>query len=243
MDAEAVAEVQGAEAEAEWAAIAPEPGPVGTVFVPSADIGCPIRQASPAISGNVPSVERPCSASDGEAYGMSPNSVAEGKAAARGTLVAVCVSDRRTDPKRDVGSGELRVGHGLVGDAHAGLSEREVSLLAYESILRVRDELGIEAYPGCFAENLVVQGLDWGRVEVGDAIQVGETVLQVVQIGKPPNVAHTYSFQGVSVLPEEGVFCRVVRGGRVSCGDPVAHVCRGSAKASSTINLKGISSL
>ena len=64
---------------------------------------------------------------------------------AQGTLMAVCASKERTEPKTDVGSGELRAGHGLVGDAHAGFSEREVSLVAYESILRVCSEFGIDA--------------------------------------------------------------------------------------------------
>ena len=229
MDAEAVEEEQAVEARAAWAAIAQAQGQAETAFVPTVGIACRTRQASPAMSGNAPSAERPCSASDGAECGMTDSNVAEASTTGQGTLVAVCVSEERTDPKIDVGSGELRVGHGLVGDSHAGLSEREVSLLAYESILRVRNEMGIHAYPGCFAENLVVQGLDFSKIQVGDTIQVGEAALEVVQLGKPPDVAHTYNFEGVSILPEEGVFCRVVRGGRVLRGDPTVHVSRGSA--------------
>lgn len=145
----------------------------------------------------------------------------EGPVGEVGRVVAVCRSARRADPKVDVGEGELRAGHGLVGDAHAGLSEREVSLLALESIKRANREYGIGAGPGSFAENLTVQGVDLLSLRVGDRLQVGPTVLEVVQIGKPPEVAHTYNFQGVSVLPREGVFCRVVEGGRVARGDPV----------------------
>lgn len=138
-----------------------------------------------------------------------------------GRVVAVCRSARRTDPKVDVGEGELRPGYGLVGDAHAGLSEREVSLLALESIERANREYGLTAVPGSFAENLTVQGLDLLSLRVGDRLRVGPALLEVVQIGKPPEVAHTYNFQGVSVLPHEGVFCRVLEGGRVVRGDPV----------------------
>jgi MOSC domain-containing protein YiiM len=59
---------------------------------------------------------------------------------------------------------------------------------------------------------------------VGDRLRVGKALLEVVQIGKPPEVAHTYHFQGVSVLPTEGVFCRVVEGGWVRRGDEIARL-------------------
>ncbi len=139
-------------------------------------------------------------------------------------IVAVNRSQRRQDPKTDVGAGELRAGHGLVGDAHAGFSEREVSLLALESIQRVNQAHGLDARPGSFAENLTTAGLDLLRLVVGDQLRVGEALLEVVQVGKPADVAHTYSYRGVSVLPKEGIFCRVVRGGVVRAGDPIARV-------------------
>ncbi len=136
-------------------------------------------------------------------------------------IVAVCRSQRRSDPKVDVGSGELRAGHGLVGDAHAGRGERQVSLLARESIERANREHAIAASPGSFAENLTTEGLDLLLLRLGDCLQVGEALLEVVQIGKPPDVAHTYHFQGVSILPREGVFCRVLEGGQVRQGDEI----------------------
>jgi MOSC domain-containing protein YiiM len=147
-------------------------------------------------------------------------------------VVAVCRSERRTEPKVDVGQGELRRDHGLVGDSHAGLSQpfdklrtpRQVSLLALESIERANREHGIKAGPGSFAENLTTQGLDLLGLKVGNRLQVGEALLEVVQIGKPPEVVHTYNFQGVSVLPTEGVFCRVVEGGWVRRGDEIALI-------------------
>jgi MOSC domain-containing protein YiiM len=137
-------------------------------------------------------------------------------------VVAVCRSQQRTDPKVDVGKGELRAGHGLVGDTHAGLSERQVSLLAMESIERANRKHGITAVPGSFAENLTTQGLDLGALKVGDRLRAGEAELVVVQLGKPPEVAHTYNYQSVSILPREGVFCRVARGGWVRHGDEIA---------------------
>ena len=121
-------------------------------------------------------------------------------------VVAVCQSRQRTDPKVDIGEGELRAGHGLVGDAHGGLSERQVSLLAIESIGRANHKHGITAVPGSFAENLTTEGLDLNALKVGDQLRAGEAELVVVQLGKPPGVAHTYNYQGVSILPREGVF-------------------------------------
>ena len=139
-----------------------------------------------------------------------------------GSIVAVCASRRRTDPKRDIGEGYLRESYGLVGDAHAGLSEREVSLLAWESIGRLNKEHGIKAAPGDFAENLTTQGIDLVSLPLGTRLRTGEAVLEVVQIGKPPDVTHTYNFQGLSILPTEGIFCRVIAGGRVRKDDEIA---------------------
>jgi len=138
-----------------------------------------------------------------------------------GSIVAVCASQRCTDPKRDIGEGYLREGYGLVGDAHAGVSEREVSFLAWESIERLNKEHGIKAAPGDFAENLTTQDIDLVSLPLGARLRAGEAVLEVVQIGKPPHVAHTYNFQGLSILPTEGIFCRVIAGGRVRRGDEI----------------------
>ena len=139
-----------------------------------------------------------------------------------GVIIAVCASQRRLDPKRDMGEGYLREGYGLEGDAHAGLSEREVSLLAWESIERINEEHGIEADPGDFAENLTTQGIDLVSLPLGTRLRTREAVLEVVQIGKPPDVTHTYNFQGLSILPTEGIFCRVIAAGRVRKGDEIA---------------------
>ena len=139
-----------------------------------------------------------------------------------GRVFAVCRSKRRVDPKEDIGAGELRAGYGLVGDAHAGLSPRQVSLLALESIERANQEHGISAGPGSFAENITTQGIDLLSLRVGNRLRVGPTLLEVIQLGKPPSAAHTYNFQGVSILPTEGVFCRVLKGGRVKIGDEIA---------------------
>ena len=120
-------------------------------------------------------------------------------------VVGVCMSQRRTDPKKNVGKGVLKKGLGLVGDSHAG-SEKEVSLLAIESIQKLCQETGISAGPGCFAENITTEGMDLTSLPIGSKLQVGEAKLVVIQIGKDPSQAHTYNYQGYSILPKGGGF-------------------------------------
>ena len=140
-------------------------------------------------------------------------------------VVAVCRSERRTDPKVNVEQAELRVGWGLVGDSHASPPRPgrwQISLLAWESVERLIREKGLSAVPGSFAENLTTQGLDTSRLQVGDRLKIGdEVVLEVEQLGKPPEIAHTFNFQGYSLLPTRGVFCGVVVGGVVKAGDRI----------------------
>jgi cyclic pyranopterin monophosphate synthase len=147
----------------------------------------------------------------------------EGDAMSEPILIAACRSEQRSDPKGDIGQAELRSGWGLVGDSHAGPAHPgrwEISLLAWESVERLNREQSLGAVLGSFAENLTTRGLDTSRLQVGDRLHIGEhVVLEVEQIGKPPGIAHTYSYRGHSLLPTAGVFCRVVVGGLVRAGD------------------------
>ena len=140
-----------------------------------------------------------------------------------GKVVGVCVSERRTDPKKNVGMGLLKKGHGLVGDSHAG-TEKEVSLLAIESIHKLCDETGISAAPGSFAENITTEGIDLASLPVGSKFQIGGAKIKVIQIGKDPSQAHTYNYLGYSILPKEGVFCKVIESGEVKIGDSIRPI-------------------
>jgi len=134
-------------------------------------------------------------------------------------IVAVCLSERRGTPKRDVQEGWLREDYGLVGDCHAGDPVRQVSLLPLESVLRMR-ERGFDVEPGSFAENLTVEGLDFSQLKKGVRLQVGEVVLEVSQLGKKcPEPCEVSRRIGTCIMPKEGVFARVVKGGRVRVGD------------------------
>ncbi len=142
-----------------------------------------------------------------------------------GKVVGVCTSQRRTDPKINMGKGSLKKEHGLVGDSHAG-TEKEISLLAIESIQKLCQEVGLSAGPGCFAENITTEGVDLTSLPIGSKLQVGEAELEVMQIGKDPSLPHTYNYQGYSILPKEGVFCKVIQSGRVQIGDSIRVVKR-----------------
>jgi len=140
-----------------------------------------------------------------------------------GKIIAVCKSDERGTKKEDVKEGILEEDFGLVGDAHADrCTHRQVSLLATESIDKMR-ALGLELKPGDFAENLITEGIELMSLPVGTRMTVGEqVVLEVTQIGKE---CHTMCaiFQqvGKCIMPEEGVFTRVIRGGTVKAGDRI----------------------
>ena len=127
-------------------------------------------------------------------------------------IVAVCLSQEKESKKQPVSQGFLKEGYGLVGDAHAG-SPRQVSLLAMESIERLRDE-GVEIAPGDSAENLVTEGVDLAHLPLGTRIGIGkDIILEITQIGKE------HDHPGFHLLPREGVFARVIRGGMVKPGD------------------------
>ncbi len=117
-----------------------------------------------------------------------------------------------------MGKGFLQWGFGLVGDSHAG-TEKEVSLLAIENVRKLNLEVGLSAGPGCFAENITTEGIDLVSIPIGSTLQIGEAKLIVIQVGKGPSQAHTYHYQGYSILPKEGVFCKVMKSGEIKVGD------------------------
>ncbi len=141
---------------------------------------------------------------------------------AAGRITAVCVSKKKGVPKTDVGSGVLEEGFGLTGDAHGGDWHRQISLLSEERIATMRHK-GLDVTAGSFAENLTTADFDLDSVEVGDRLKVGPSaILEVTQIGKE---CHTrcaiYHIAGDCIMPERGVFAKVIAGGPVKIGDTV----------------------
>ncbi len=137
------------------------------------------------------------------------------------TVDAVCISLAKGEKKTPVERVELRENHGIVGDAHAGEWHRQVSLLARESIAKMQ-ALGLSVDAGDFAENITTSGIDLVGLPVGSRLAVGDTVLEVTQIGKECHTRCAIYYQaGDCVMPKEGIFARVIKGGTVAPGDPV----------------------
>jgi MOSC domain-containing protein YiiM len=137
-------------------------------------------------------------------------------------VLAVCISENKGERKTPVDMVELREEHGIVGDAHAGDWHRQVSLLASESIDKMR-ALGLDVDSGDFAENITTRGIDLVSLPVGARLQIGPALLEVTQIGKE---CHTrcaiYHQAGDCVMPKEGIFAKVLTGGVVRPGDAVS---------------------
>ncbi len=140
----------------------------------------------------------------------------------KGTVVAVCTSKKKGIRKQNVGEAELRENWGIVGDAHADNWHRQVSLLALESIEKMR-ALGLNVGAGSFAENLTTQGIDLLSLPIGSRVRIGEEVLlEITQHGKLCHDRCAIYYQaGDCVMPREGIFAKVVRGGHVKVGDPI----------------------
>lgn len=140
----------------------------------------------------------------------------------QGRIVAVSVSDRKGVKKNNTARARLVVDHGLAEDAHAGDWHRQVSLLAIESIEKIRDK-GLDVRPGEFAENLTTEGIRLWELPVGTRLRVGERVrLEVTQIGKECHSRCAIFHQvGDCVMPREGIFARVLKEGTVEPGDPI----------------------
>lgn len=138
-----------------------------------------------------------------------------------GTVLAVCTSEKKGTRKRNVREAELRPDWGIVGDAHAADWHRQVSLLAWESIEKMRN-LGLKVNVGSFAENITTQGLNLVDLPVGTRLRLGETLVEVTQIGKVCHDRCAIYFQaGDCVMPREGIFVRVHLGGQVQVGDAI----------------------
>jgi MOSC domain-containing protein YiiM len=136
-------------------------------------------------------------------------------------VVAVCISEKKGERKTPVASVELREEHGIVGDAHAGDWHRQVSFLAQESIEKMQ-RMGLDVNAGDFAENITTSGIELFSLPVGTRLTVGETLLEVTQIGKECHTRCAIFYQaGDCVMPKEGIFARVLKGGTVKPGDVV----------------------
>jgi cyclic pyranopterin monophosphate synthase len=138
-----------------------------------------------------------------------------------GSVVAANVSAAKGERKKAAAEVLLRAEHGIEGDAHAGPWHRQVSLLAQESIDKMT-AAGLDVGPGDFAENITTLDIDVAALPVGTILDLGEALVEVTQIGKECHARCAIYYQaGDCVMPREGIFVRVLRGGRVAPGDAV----------------------
>jgi MOSC domain-containing protein YiiM len=138
-----------------------------------------------------------------------------------GSVAAVCISENKGERKTPVESIELVVGSGIAGDAHAGDWHRQVSLLAWESIEKLRAK-GLDVREGHLAENITTRGIELSSLPVGTRLAIADTILEITQIGKECHAPCAIYYQaGECVMPKEGVFAIVIKGGIVQAGDPV----------------------
>ncbi len=134
-------------------------------------------------------------------------------------IKAICISEKKGTQKHPVDSANLVEDWGIEGDAHAGHWHRQVSLLSFEKVEAFRAR-GARVDLGAFGENLVVEGFDFRSLPVGTRFQCGGVLLEMTQIGKECH-AHCaiYQVMGDCIMPREGVFARVIRGGKLHVGD------------------------
>jgi MOSC domain-containing protein YiiM len=142
-------------------------------------------------------------------------------------VIAVNISEKKGTTKKSVEKALLIEDFGLQGDAHSGPGKRQVSLLAAESVekskAQVKDPNRVKGIcEGSFAENITTSGIELYTLPVGTVFKIGEAELEVTQIGKECHSGCEISkIVGKCIMPTEGIFARVVKGGEIKAGDDI----------------------
>ena len=143
----------------------------------------------------------------------------------KGSIQAISISPERGQLKKEVTQANIIEHYGIENDGHAGEWERQITCLNWASVKKSNSENNLNMGPGDFAENILIDGLEFSKIKVGSKIKLGTSaVLEITQIGKedhPSVVSRTF---GVSLLPYEGLFCKVISGGIIKKGDPVEEI-------------------
>lgn len=143
-----------------------------------------------------------------------------------GKIISLNISDKKGVVKRPVSEVTLIENWGISGDAHAGKWHRQVSMLSLSSIEKARS-WGIDVKFGDFAENITVEGIDVWKLPVGTLAQIGDTLMKVTQIGKEcHDDCEIARKTGKCVMPLEGIFLKVIKGGAIKTGDSVIFYSR-----------------
>ncbi len=143
----------------------------------------------------------------------------------RGKVLSINISEKKGTPKTKINPGVLVEDFGFEGDAHAGKWHRQVSLLAKESIEKSKGLPTDGLCHGVFAENITTEGIELYTIPVGTRLRVGECVIEISQIGKECHEGCAIQkLVGKCVMPREGIFAKVIKGGKVFDGD-VIEIC------------------
>lgn len=140
-----------------------------------------------------------------------------------GKIVSINISEKKGVRKKPVEEAVINENSGIEGDAHASSKwHRQVSLLALESIKKMQ-AMGLDVRPGDFAENITTEGLDLCSLPVGTKVDIGnEVVGEVSQIGKECHARCAIYYQaGDCVMPKEGIFIKILKGGKIKVGDTI----------------------
>ena len=134
---------------------------------------------------------------------------------------SINISEKKGIQKTPVPSASFKAGHGIEGDAHAGDWHRQVSFLSDEAVDTMRNRAGdFKIKPGDFGENIVTLGINWGEVQVGGKILIGEVEFDVTQIGKECHSGCAiFEAVGDCIMPRQGIFTKVIKGGTIHAGD------------------------
>lgn len=137
-----------------------------------------------------------------------------------GKVVAINTSDKKGMRKKTIKEAVIKTNYGIEGDAHASSEwHRQVSLLALESIKKMQ-ALGLNVKPGDFAENITTEGINLPELPIGTRMKIGEVEAEVSQIGKECHTRCAIYYQaGDCVMPKEGIFVKVIKGGKIKEGD------------------------
>lgn len=150
-------------------------------------------------------------------------------------VVSVCMSEKKGTEKTPVSKIELKVDHGIVGDAHAGNWHRQVSLLSHEVIEDFK-ERGGDVAEGAFGENIITSGIDYQELAVGDRIQINDVMLELTQKGKECHThCRIYHQVGDCIMPREGVFAKVLKGGMVYPNDDMKVIPHQDARHTAAV--------
>ena len=140
-----------------------------------------------------------------------------------GCVRSIAVGREKGKPKKERRAANLFEGHGLIEDVHAGPGHRHIGLISADDFDRARAKFP-ELKPGSFAENMIIDGLDFSRFRIGSRLRIGDVLLEIAERGKAEWKKGDYSYRGLALMARKGLFARVLAGGRIRKGDGIILV-------------------